>query len=262
MKVAVPDFWEYLHRSKSVLISESMALKLNIQPGEQISLPPPMGKDWYVAGIYYDYGNPFYQVLISEFAWQQIFAAHGDIILNVLTKTSSFDAEKRLKQRLLKTFYLDSERVFNHRTVHQAVMRTFDRTFSIADKLSKITLLIAVFGIFFATFSGELARRKHLTLMRYLGVSGKELIMIGSLQLSTFGIISLLIAIPLGISLSILVMDMVIRQTFGWSVQLYFTYSGYLSTALWSIAALVIAGALPVVKLTLRSPIQSFRDSL
>ncbi len=262
MKVAVPDFWEYLHRSKSVLISESMALKLNIQPGDQVSLPPPMGKGWYVAGIYYDYGNPFYQVLISEFAWQKIFAAHGDIILNVLTKTSDLDAENRLKQRLLNTFYLDSERVFNHRTVHQAVMRTFDRTFSIADKLSKITLLIAVIGIFFATFSGELARRKHLTLMRYLGVSGKELIMIGSLQLSTFGIISLLIAIPLGISLSVLVMDMVIRQTFGWSVQLYFTYSGYLSTALWSIAALVMAGAIPVVKLTLRSPIQSFRDSL
>ncbi|MDW6003852.1 ABC transporter permease [Vibrio mangrovi] len=262
MKVAVPDFWEYLHHSKSLLISESMSLKLGIRPGELISLPPPLGKGWYVAGVYYDYGNPFYQVLISEFAWNQIFGSHGDIILNVTTKSSDSEAENRLKQRLLDTFYLDSDRVFDNRAIHQAVMKTFDRTFSIADKLSKITLLIAVIGIFFATLSGELARRKHLTLMRYLGVSGKELIMIGSLQLSTFGIISLFIAIPLGITLSVFVMDMVIRQTFGWSVQLYMMYSGYLTTALWSIAALVIAGAIPVIRLTLGAPIKSFRDSL
>ncbi|SHO56401.1 ABC transporter permease [Vibrio quintilis] len=260
VKVAVPNFWELLHTQRSIMISESMSLKLDIRPGDVIQLPPPLGLDWKVAGIYYDYGNPFYQVMIAEPFWHRLFGYNGNIVLNITAKPEFPLA--RLRKEFEQTFHIDEERVFDNKTIHQALMKTFDRTFAIAGKLGRLTLFIAVVGIFFATLAGEVTRQKHMTLLRCLGVSGKELVVIGSIQLCIFGAISLFIAIPLGIALASLVIDIVIKQAFGWSIQLYLIPQGYLETSLWSLTALVAAGAIPILRLVLQAPMRSLRDAL
>lgn len=56
------------------MISESMALKLGIRPGDLIDLPEPMGSGWAVFGVYYDYGNPYHQVMMSHQNWMKAFA--------------------------------------------------------------------------------------------------------------------------------------------------------------------------------------------
>ncbi|MCG6283392.1 FtsX-like permease family protein, partial [Vibrio diabolicus] len=164
-----------------------------------------------------------------------------------------------LKKRLDTVFRLDSERIFDNTGIHQQAMRVFDRTFAIAGTLGNITLLIAVCGIFFATLAGEVSRQRHISLLRCLGVSGKELVIIGALQLFVFGAIALLIAMPLGIALAKLVVDVVIRQSFGWTMELQLIQGAYARTALWSMLALIVAGALPVIRLVRQSAMKSLR---
>jgi putative ABC transport system permease protein len=77
-----------------------------------------------------------------------------------------------------------------------------------------------------------------------------------------FGLISAAIAMPLGVALAQLIVDIVIKQSFGWSLELQIVPWHYLGTCLWSLAALVIAGALPVLKLIRNTPIHSLRDAL
>jgi putative ABC transport system permease protein len=260
VKVAVPEFWQRLHHSKSILVSESMALKLGIRPGDIINLPKPLGKRWQVVGVYYDYGNPFYQLLISEQRWLSYFGHHGDIVLSAITEKGY--SLQRLRRDLELKFNLDADRIFDNRAIHHMVMNMFDRTFSVANKFGKITLLIAIFGIFFATLAGEMIRQRHQTLLRCLGVSGKELVMISCAQLCIFAFISLVIAIPLGITLASLVLDIVIKQMFGWSVQLHFSLPGYIEMSFWSLVALILAGVIPILKLILRPAVKSLRDAL
>lgn len=140
-------------------------------------------------------------------------------------------------------------------------MRVFDHTFAIADTLGNITLVIAVFGLFFATLAGEMSRQKNISILRCLGVSGKELIILGGLQLFVFGVISALIAVPLGMALATLVVDIVIKQSFGWSLQLQIDVIEYGETILWAMIAIMLAGALPVIRLVKNTPMKSLRDS-
>lgn len=66
VKVAIPDYWQKLHHDRAILVSESMALKQNLKPGQVIDLPPPLNKQWLVAGVFYDYGNPYADHHVSE----------------------------------------------------------------------------------------------------------------------------------------------------------------------------------------------------
>jgi len=262
LKVAIPNYWNIFHDKKSVMISESMALKLHLRPGDNIYLPKPIDRSWLVSGIYYDYGNPFYQVMLPNDIWKKYFGVNGDVIISLATLEHSRTAQEKIKQKLLTKFKIDAERMYDPGSIRHLVMNTFDRTFSVAQTLGSITLVIAVVGIFFATIAGEITRQKHFALLRCLGLSNKELILIGGLQLFIFGIVSLIIALPLGIILSQVVINTLVKETFGWSIELHLSYFDYVKTVIYSLVALVSAGIIPLFKLLARSPMQYFRDAL
>ncbi|MGF1747981.1 ABC transporter permease [Vibrio cionasavignyae] len=260
VKIAIPNYWYHLHHSRGVMISESMALKQGLRPGDYLNLGKPLGRNWQVIGVYYDYGNPYHQVLMSQNRWLAHFSGSGDVALGAVLN----DKEQSIlvQRRLQSTFRLNSERIYDNTTIHKEAMQTFDRTFSIADTLGNITLVIAVFGIFFSTIAGEVSRQRHTSLLRCFGISGRELVLMGGLQLLVFGLISAAIAMPLGVALAQLIVDIVIKQSFGWSLQLQIVPWQYLTSCLWSMLALVIAGAIPVLRLIRNSPIHSLRDAL
>ncbi|GAA5647543.1 MULTISPECIES: ABC transporter permease [Vibrio] len=260
VKLGIPNYWYHLHRSKGVMVSESMALKMNIRPGDTINLYGPLGKGWQVVGVYYDYGNPYNQVLISHRNWLAAFAGGGNVALGVVIKDGVPHAD--LKRRLESVFRLNPERIFDNGNIHSQAMKVFDRTFAIADTLGNITLVIAVFGIFFATLAGETSRQRHVSLLRCLGMSGKELILMGCLQLFVFGAISILIAMPLGLALASLVVDIIIKQSFGWTLELQFIPEAYLQSISLAMLALMVAGAVPVLRMVRNTPMKSLRDAL
>ena len=93
-------------------------------------------------------------------------------------------------------------------------------------------------------------------------MSGKELVVMGGLQLFVFGAISILIALPLGLALANLVVDIVIKQSFGWTLELQLIPEEYLHTSLMAMGSLMLAGALPVLRMIRNTPMKSLRDAL
>ncbi|WP_428776235.1 FtsX-like permease family protein, partial [Vibrio sp.] len=260
IKLGVPNYWFQLHQNNGVLISESMALKHNIRPGDKFKLAGLMGDDWQVVGVYYDYGNPYDQIIISHQNWRKVFSGSGDVALAV--KLDDPQQTSKIMRRLKSDFRLDSSRVFENKHIHDQAMKVFDQTFAIAATLGNLTLFIAVFGIFFATLAGEVSRQRHMSLLRCLGISGRELILMGSSQLFFFGVIAFLIAMPLGLALAYLVVDIVIKHSFGWTISLQFIPFGYLQTIALAMLSLIIAGALPVMRLLRLTPIKLLRSAV
>lgn len=260
VKLGVPSYWYQLHHGKSIMVSESMALKLDIRPGDVIDLHAPLGDGWQVAGVYYDYGNPYNQVMMSHRSWLYAFAGTGNVGLGVVLE-DNVNGEG-LKNRLENVFRLSQDRIFDDSNIYNQAMRVFDHTFAIAGTLGNITLIIAVFGLFFATLAGELSRQRHFSLLRCMGVSGKELVLLGGLQLFAFGAISALIAVPLGLALAHVIVDIIIRQSFGWSLELQTIPWEYAKTIAWAMLAIMAAGALPVIRMIKSTPMKSLRDAL
>ena len=243
-----------------MLISESMALKKNIRPGDHLSFGATLGEDWEVLGVYYDYGNPYNQVIMSYQSWKKGLNGHGDVGLAI--QLSDHTNMKNLMDRLESHYHLPPERIMDNSNIHSQAMRVFNRTFDIADTLGKLTLFVGVFGIFFATIAGEMSRQRYIAMLRCFGMSSKELIILSGVQLFIFGAISALIAVPLGLSVAKTMVDTVLKHSFGWSIQFHMMPSEYLGTLAWTMAALMIAGVLPLSQLVRRTPIKLLRDAL
>ncbi|OXE28210.1 hypothetical protein CA163_35100, partial [Vibrio parahaemolyticus] len=88
-------------------------------------------------GVYYDYGNPYNQVMMSHRNWLYAFAGTGNVGLGVLLK-DSVNGEG-LKNRLENVFRLPQDRVFDNSNIYNQAMRVFDHTFAIAGTLGNIT---------------------------------------------------------------------------------------------------------------------------
>ncbi|WP_104398799.1 ABC transporter permease [Vibrio penaeicida] len=260
LKVAIPNYWFHLQHSQGVMVSESMAIKAGIRAGDYIALPAPLDGNWQVVGVYYDYGNPYNQVMLSHRNWLTHFANQGEAGLGIILKDGF--ASSQLLRKLNQEFKLSPERIYDNNKVHDQALKVFDRTFGIAGTLGNITLVIAVFGLFFSTLAGETSRQRHFALLRCFGLSAKELVLLGGLQLLVIGIFSAMIAIPLGLVLADLMIDVVLKQSFGWTMQLEVIPWEYGTTFAWSFGALIIAGAWPVFNMVRKTPMKSLRDAL
>lgn len=259
-KASVNNYWYLLHHSRSLMVSESMALKYNIAPGDRLDLVSPLGSEWLVVGVYYDYGNPYNQLMLSQHNWSNYFDRAGSVSIGV--QLYNPEQINLIKQRLEQTFHISSENIYDSGKLHQRAMGLFDRTFFIADALCHITLVIAVIGLFFATLSGEVARQRQTALLRCLGVTGKELIILGGGQLVLFALISALVAVPLGIGISYMIVDILLQHSFGWSIDWQLLPWQYTKTIVWAMCAMMLAGALPVWRLIHKSAITALRRAV
>ncbi|EAR55474.1 hypothetical protein SKA34_13475 [Photobacterium sp. SKA34] len=259
VKQTAYDYWKTLHKSRSVMVSESIALKNHWNVGDTINLPAPMNKGWEIAGIYYDYGNPYGQVLISQSKWQRFWPHSGQVGLAIhLNKNVNPD---KLLADLGARFRLQPERIRNNAALMKEAMGVFDRTFVVTSTLGHLTLFIAVCGLFFATIAGEVSRQRQFALLRCMGMTGRELALFGGGQLLFIGVITSLIALPLGLFLAQLLIDVVLKYSFGWTMPVQYFPVDYFTTLGTALLALLVAGAWPVWRLVRRSAILSLRES-
>ncbi|MGF1686996.1 FtsX-like permease family protein [Photobacterium japonica] len=259
IKVSVPEYWQKLHHGRSILVSESLALKQGWKPGQVVDLPPPMNKKWHIAGVYYDYGNPHGQIILSQKRWQAIWPHKGQVAL-AIHLADGVDTMSMM-QKLGDAFRLPPERVRNNTELMQQAMKVFDRTFIVTATLGKLTLFVAVCGLFFATLAGEMSRQRQFALLRCMGMTGRELALLGGGQLLLIGLMTALMALPLGLVLAQLLIDVVLKYSFGWTMPVEYFPVDYFVSLGSALAVLLAAGAWPVWRLVKRSAILSLREA-
>lgn len=259
VKSAQPQYWSQLHQQRAVLLSESLAAKFDVSVGEMVNLPAPMGERWHVAGIYYDYGNPYGQLVVSTHSEAGEWLAQGRPSLAVvLDKEAPSD---HFVDQMNTRFSLSNGQVQNQADIMRYAMRIFDRTFTVTESLCVLMLFVAISGLFFATLATELSRQRQYSLLRYLGLSGRELIALGGGQLVILGLVSALIAIPLGLVLAGMLIHVVLKASFGWTMTMNFFPMTYATTISLSMLALMVAGAWPVYRMLKRTAAASLRDA-
>jgi len=118
-------------------------------------------------------------------------------------------------------------------------LRVFDRTFSITYALHAIAIAVAMLAVMNALFALTWESRRDFGILRYIGAGTRQIrriVLVEAGLLGTFGSAGGLV---LGFVLSLLLIYVINRQSFGWTVQLSIPYD-----FLWQSSALVILTAL------------------
>ncbi|ACJ31097.1 Conserved hypothetical protein [Shewanella piezotolerans WP3] len=259
MKAQIDNFWPQFFQGKALMISEPMAIKYQLHVGNTVSLPefesakqPPLP----IGAIFYDYGNPLGQVIVSQHTWHRL-----NLPSNPSSIAASYDGDiAELEQVLQQQVPLSAAQMYNQAKIKQRALEIFKRTFSITLVLNSLTLMVAAIGLFSACLMLTKARQAPLARLYALGVSRTQLRSLVSLQMLLIVLFTCLLALPSGALLGYLLINKVTLQAFGWSIAMVWDWQAYFRVVAIALAASALAILLPLYWQTRKPLISSLQQ--
>ncbi|MDB1124195.1 ABC transporter permease [Vibrio algarum] len=257
-KRSASDVWSSFYDGNSVIISEPMAIRSKLSLGDSIHLHALPSRSFNIAGIFYDYGNPYGEVLVSQSVWTEYGFSTVPAGIGV-----GFDGEpEMLRQRLKKKFGMSDALIYDQQQIKQRAISIFNKTFSITQVLNSLTLLVASVGLFSACFMLTQARVAPIARLYSLGVSQQRLTYMVISQMLSIVLLTCLVALPTGAMLGYLLINKVTLQAFGWSIAMLWNWPAYFEVVGIALLSSLLAVALPIYLQTKRPLVSSLQSEV
>lgn len=243
--------WQAL-REDDVFINEQMAFTYGFVPGDTLTLATRQGsQEATIAAIYPDYGNPQSQIVMTVDALTQRFA--GELAtVGVALRTDADEA--RFRRDLMDTFGLSGEALVDQQEIKRTARQIFERTFTITRALNALTLGVAALALLATLLAQAHQRQRHLAALWALGVPRRTLVVLPLMQLGGLSLLTGLLALPLGIAITWLLVAVINVAAFGWRLPLQLFPSDIMTMLLTAVGVALLAAILPCWKLWRSAP--------
>jgi len=209
-------------RATPAWLSESAADLHGLGPGSSFTLVlGDRAAQFVVQGIWRDYERQNGAVVIDRDAYVRL---SGDTRANTAWMWLEPDASlEQVIAEARKRLPLDAD--YDLRLpgeIRALSLRIFDRTFAVTYLLEVIAVLIGLFGISASTSAQVLARRAEFGMLRHIGFTRSQVARLLALEGAALGTIGVLTGLVVGALVSLILIYVVNRQSFHWSMDLYF----------------------------------------
>jgi putative ABC transport system permease protein len=201
-------------------ISEALQDLYGFKVGDAIALPlAGRMQPFSVAGVWRDYARLSGSIVISRQAYR---ADTGDTGANEASIWLESGAQAASMEKLLRSRLNngDAVEITTSAALHERSLQIFDRAFAITYALEVIAVIIGLTGVSFAASSTALARRAEFGMLRHIGMLRRQIVgMLADegILTSIFGVIY---GLALGVALSLVLVYVINRQSFNWSIDL------------------------------------------
>jgi len=202
------------------VVSEPFALRHGVHAGDQITIPiGAQNVRLTVAGIYYDYSSSQGYVILDNSTLLRYLPNQAATNAAVYLAPGA-DAAAVLRALRMRTApYVVT--IAANSELRRASMVVFDRTFAITWALEAVAILVAMLGAANSLLALVLDRRRELGLLRYLGASTAQIRGMILVEAGFLGILAAILGLALGCALSLLLIFVVNKQSFGWTIQFH-----------------------------------------
>lgn len=244
---ASADAWDQLVDQDTVMLSEQLARRLNLELGDTLSLPVPAGQ-WPVriVGIYADYGNPKGHLLVNAKRLLAHWPQLTPIRFNLRIAQSDVAP---LINALRERFALDDTHIIDQIQLKRWSGQVFERTFAATAALNSLTLGVAGVALFISLLTQSQSRLGQLAPLWAMGVTRRRLMLLNLGQTWMLAVLTLLLALPLGLAMAWCLNAVINVQAFGWRLPLRVFPLQLLQLMLFAMVATLLASAWPLFKL-------------
>ena len=226
--------------TQAAWISESLQDLYGFRIGERLQLPlDGRLQQLFVAGVWRDYGRPAGAVVVARTGY---IAATGDDSANEgsiwrrpWASAAALEAAIRASLNIGDALELTASDQLRQRS-----LMLFDRAFAITYALEAIAVAIGLLGVGVAAGSSALARRAQFGMLRHIGMLRRQVLATLAIEGVIMSTLSVVYGLLLGMALSLILVYVIDRQSFNWSIDLAIPW---LQLAALS-AALIAASAL------------------
>ena len=206
-----------------------------------------------MAGIYYDYSSDKGFVSIEYSVFKKYWKSNGLSGIAVYLKNDK-DAET-VRNKISSFAGSDVELIIrSNKFLRESSIQIFDRTFIVAKVLQLLSVVVAFIGILSSLMSLQLERNKEMGVLRAVGFLPSQLFKISTLQSILMGLISGLLSLPLGALLAYILVFIINKRSFGWTMQLSLEPGVLAEAMVLAIVAAVLAGIYPGYVISKISP--------
>ena len=229
-----------------VSISEVLSNRLSLMEGDELELPTPAGvKRFVIAGVFYDYRTEGGMVMMDRSTYHRYWPEDRRYTSVGLYLDSTADPEQVRQQ--IRTKLKRSQEVFvtSNRGLRQEILRIFDQTFSITYALQVIAIVVAIFGIVNTLILLVTERERDIGVLKAVGATNKQVQRMTLLEAGLMGLISFALGAVNGIFLSLLLIFVINKQSFGWTIQFSLPLGMFVKTLILVLVCSLLAGIAP-----------------
>lgn len=203
-----------------IIISEPLAIRDHLSVGKTIWIHTNLGREKFkIAGIYYDYSNANGTIGMNRKNFIHYF--HDTRVNAVGVYLKSRIGINRAEQAIFKLLGPHEKiSIRNNEQLKKHAMKIFNQTFSVTYVMEAIALAVAILGVFTTLTVLVLERKMEIVILKYLGMPFLKIFEIILWEGIWIGIFGVLIGFFMGWALSLILVDVINVQAFGWTLKL------------------------------------------
>ena len=238
--------WNKFRDGDGALISEALSSRMGLEPGDTIRLNTDSGFVLFtIAAIYFDYSSEHGVVTLHDNSWKRYNTAiayrSAALYLNPSADKSVHETLDQFERSLNQNGLLFAR---SNKALKRSVLEVFDQTFEITGILRLLTILIAISAIVSALLCVQLERRHQLSILRAIGFTRLDLVVSTQIHTGLLGLVIGVFSIPIGITLSTVLINVINQRSFGWSMHTILSPSVLGQSLTIAIVSALIAGML------------------
>jgi putative ABC transport system permease protein len=254
-----PETWDAVREGRAIIISEPLANRLNLSTSDELRLYTNQGlRAFPIAGIYYDYASTEGTAIMSLSAYRD---GWEDETVTALVVQLKSEADPNQTARDLEQHLAPIQGLLArpNQTIRQAALAIFDRTFAITGALQALATVVAFIGVLSALLALQLEKQRQYGILRAVGLTVRELRGLIVLETGLMGAVAGLLSLPAGLALAVILIYVINRRSFGWTLQMVVTAAPFLEALAVSLVASLLAGIYPALRMGEMAPAEALR---
>lgn len=248
---------------RGVVISEVLATALHLDDGDEIVLPTPAGEQTFpVMGVFYDYATDGGKIVMDRALFEEFWGEGGATVVPVYLEPG---ADPEAVARRLEAQFLGLSRatpiftVIKNAELRREILAIFDRTFALTYVLEVIAVLVGMLGIVNTLLTSVLERQREFATLRAMGAGDGQVTGLVLWEALYLGVIGAVLGVASGLCLALLLVRVINKQSFGWTVQLTVSFPVLAQAVALAMGAALIAGYWPARWVSRQVPAEGLR---
>lgn len=237
------EAWSRFEAGQGVFLTEPYSRRAKKRLGDTLKFSVPKGEvEMPILGVYYSYAPDRNMALVSSKTFDE---ASEDMSWSGLGFYLDESADLTETVEGLRQIFGTDVEIVATKDMKALALTIFERTFTVTKVLRILALGVAFIGVNLSLMALVYERKQEILVLRSLGFQKKELFRLALVQSGLLGIFSGILALPLGMALASIMISVINRRAFGWTITYATDWNGAGASLALAVVASLLAGLYP-----------------
>ena len=235
---------QHMVNQNRAIVSEAFSQKHHVNVGDTLNLKTPNGPlNLEVTAVYFDYSRERGYIILDRTTFLKNYQESqiNSFVIYLNDKTKLNKVRKEILNNLNEYRLI----IRSNAELKKQVLEVFDKTFAITYSLEIIAILVAILGLFNTLVSLILERKREIGILRFIGSFTHQIKRMVLIEAGILGMIGSAMGLITGIVVSYILIFVINKQSFGWTIQIHFPYFFIFLLVAFSWGVSVLAGLYP-----------------